>query len=65
VPQPPQFDRSLVRSRQTPEQFVRPVAQVSVHEPAEQIWPAAQTVPQPPQLSRSVMRLMQVPEQLT
>jgi hypothetical protein len=52
LPQVPQFDGSLTRSRQTLSQDALPVGQVT-HARFVQVWFAAQTVPQAPQLLRS------------
>jgi hypothetical protein len=51
VPQPPQFWRSVCRSRQTPEQLVNPLAQVTEHTSPSTRCPLAQAVPQAPQLA--------------
>ena len=64
-PQEPQLERSLVRSRQTPEQLVVPDPQETVHVPAEHTWPDGHMRPQAPQLRRSVASSRQVPEQST
>jgi len=63
MPHEPQLPSSTVRSRHTPEQFVRPTPQLVVHTPALQIWPAAHAVAQLPQCKRSVDRSRHTPEQ--
>jgi len=61
VPQAPQESGSVLRSRQTLAQLVCPEPQVVTHTPAEQSWPAAQTLPQAPQLLVSLLRLRSQP----
>ena len=63
-PQMPQLARSVVRSRHTPEQFVRPAWQLNTHALALQTLPAAQTRPHEPQLLLSVDMSRHTPAQL-
>jgi hypothetical protein len=60
----PQLALSLVMSRQTPEQLVRPVLHETVHVPREQTVPEGQALPHVPQLLLSVARSRHTPEQL-
>ena len=52
-PQAPQFSRSLVRSRQEPEQFCMDSGQETTQDPPLQTRPGPQTLPQVPQFSWS------------
>jgi len=61
VPQVPQLARSLVRSRQLPEQLVSPPPHAVTQSPAAQLWPAEHAVPQAPQLRGSVPSDEQAP----
>jgi hypothetical protein len=61
VPQTPQLLISEDRSRQIPEQLVRPEGQT--HLLAEQIMPPVHLVPQFPQLLESLVVSTQEPEQ--
>ncbi len=61
--QAPQLLLSVSRSRQTPEQFVVPDTQVTVHTPAEQTWPDEHARPQAPQFAVSLVRSRHTPEQ--
>ena len=64
MPQAPQLLLSLVRSRQTPEQFESPLLHDTAHTPDEHTCPAMQALPQRPQFCRSVWMFWQAPEQL-
>jgi hypothetical protein len=59
-----QLLKSLVKSRQEPEQLVSPAWHETTHALAEQTWPATHTIPQPLQLLKSLVVSRQVPEQL-
>ena len=54
---------SVVRSRQTLVQLVRPARHETVHVPREQTVPEGHTLPQVPQLLVSVGRSRQTPAQ--
>ena len=64
MPHAPQLLLSLVRSRHTPEQLVRPVRHETVHTPAEQTVPDGHTFLHAPQLLTSVASSRQTPMQL-
>jgi hypothetical protein len=54
---------SVPRSRQVPEQLVRPEPQETAQDPLAHTCPAAQVRPHMPQLPLSLVRSRQVPEQ--
>lgn len=63
TPQPPQWLRSLLRSRQTLPHSVKPEPQSTRQLPATQACPTGQTFPQLPQFSRSTLVSRQLPLQ--
>jgi hypothetical protein len=63
LPQVPQFERSVSRSRHTPPQSVRLAPHDVVHTPPEQTCPAAQVLPHAPQFARSLPTSRQTPPQ--
>ena len=65
MPQSPQLLGSVVGSTHAVPHNLSPVAQVRVHEPAEQTFPPVHIVPQAPQLFGSLARSAHVPEQST
>ncbi len=64
TPHPPQLLESTRRSRHTPAQLVRPLAQLTTQLPPVQMVPAPHVTPHPPQFRRSVERSRHEPEQL-
>jgi hypothetical protein len=63
MPHPPQFSRSVVRSRHTPAQFVSPLPQLTTHIELEHTWPEVHACPHIPQFARSVVVSRHTPEQ--
>ena len=63
MPHAPQLPLSVVRSRQTPLQSVRPAEHDVVHVLALQMRPGAQIVPHAPQFVLSLVRSRHAPEQ--
>jgi hypothetical protein len=61
LPQPPQWLRSVRRSRHTPLHTVNPAPHDTTQRPSAHTCPAVQAVPQAPQWARSVWRSRQAP----